>query len=160
MNLKNKISASISEEAMTNIQTGLAMINTNLPFLITLTPDDKRKILKMGNKSMAFVSKSFEFAKQNPGVVPKYLIIDEFSKDMDTYNKLFQVSSSVHQLLEKVDDTMVLSGSEAYGAALAFYNSIKTAITAGEAGLKNIYDELSARFPGRPAAKTAVTTTE
>ena len=107
----------------------------------------------MGDKTMAFVSKSLDYSRQNSEVVPKYLIVDEFAKDVDAFKRLFQVSGLVQQLSEKIDDTMLLAGSEAYGASLAFYNSVKTAITAGEVGLKAVYDDLSARFPGRPPKK-------
>ena len=48
---------------------------------------------------------------------------------------------------------MLKIGSEAYTASLAFYSALKTAIAAGEVGLKSVYDDLSARFPGRPTTK-------
>ena len=48
---------------------------------------------------------------------------------------------------------MLMPGSEAYTASLAFYSVLKTAIAAGEVGLKSVYDDLSAHFPGRPTTK-------
>jgi len=48
---------------------------------------------------------------------------------------------------------MLMPGSEAYTASLAFYSVLKTAIAAGEVGLKSVYDDLCARFPGRPTTK-------
>jgi len=78
----------------------------------------------------------------------------EFAKDVDAINKLFQVTAPMQKLVEEVDDTMMLAGSEAYAAALAFYTALKAAIEAGETGLKYVYDDMSVRFPGRGAKKT------
>jgi len=60
------------------------------------------------------------------------------------------VFSPLQQLVNLVDDTMLLSGSEAYMASLAFYNYIKGAEKAGVAGADMIYDDLKKRFPGAP----------
>lgn len=153
MNLKNNVSIVINDEAMKNIQAGLDMIHSNLPNLITLTPEQRRTLPKMGDKTQAFVSKSIDYARQNPDVLPKYLDINEYTKDVEAYNRLFQIAAPTQKLVEEVDDTMLLVGSEAYTASLAFYSALKTAIAAGEVGLKGVYDDLSARFPGRPTTK-------
>lgn len=153
LNLKNKVSIVINDEAMTNIQKGLAMIQANLPGLITLSPEERHDMAKMGDKTKAFVSKSLDYAKQNPHVVPKYLSVEDFANDVEAYNKIFQVLAPFQKLTEELDDTMLLAGSEAFSASLAFYSALKTAISAGEIGLKGIYDDLSARFPGRPGRK-------
>ena len=150
MAITNEISIVISDDALKNIRTGLDMIYTNLPKLITLTSDQRHTLPKMGDKTLAFVSKSFEYAKQNLNIIPKYLDMAEYSKDVEAVTRLFQVAAPMQKLMEELDDTMVLAGSEAYIAALAFYNALKGAIAAGETGLKNVYDDLSARFPGRP----------
>ncbi|NJN28869.1 MAG: hypothetical protein HC819_24320 [Cyclobacteriaceae bacterium] len=99
------------------------------------------------------MTKSIEYAKQNPDIVPKYLDMAEFDKDVKAVTRLFEVAAPLHKLLEELDDTMLMAGSEAYIASLAFYSALKTAIKSGQTGLKNIYDDLSTRFPGRPAQK-------
>jgi hypothetical protein len=50
---------------------------------------------------------------------------------------------------------MMLAGSEAYIAALAYYNSVKQAAKMNVPGARAIYDDLSKRFPGRPKLDTA-----
>jgi hypothetical protein len=40
------------------------------------------------------------------------------------------------------------AGSEAYQAALIFYNSVKIAASQGIPGAKAVYEELKKRFPG------------
>lgn len=154
MAITNEISITISDEALKNIQKGLDMIKANLPKLITLKPEQRQTLPKMGDKTVAFVKKAHEYARQNPKIVPSYLNLDEYAKDVDAVSKLFQVSAPLQKLVEELDDTTLLAGSEAYATALVFYTSLKGAIAAGETGLKNVYDDLSTRFPGRNFKKS------
>ena len=103
----------------------------------------------MGDKTLAFVNKAFEYAYQNPKIVPSFLDLTEFGKDAAAVTNLKKVLIPLEQLSEKLSDTNLLAGSEAYMAALAFYNAVKGAAKAGEPGMKNIYDDLQSRFPGR-----------
>jgi hypothetical protein len=54
----------------------------------------------------------------------------------------------IAQLEEGINDTQMTAGSEAYQAALIFYNSAKVAATQGIAGAKAVYEQLKKRFPG------------
>lgn len=153
MGITNNVSIVINEEAKAKIKAALDTIYANLPLLVTLTNEQRQTLPKMGDKTVAFVNKSLEYARQNPDLVPKYLDMNEYAKDVEAINSLFQIASPLDKLMEELDDTMLLAGSEAYMASLAFYNALKGALNAGEKGLKNIYDDLSSRFPGRPAKK-------
>ncbi len=52
----------------------------------------------------------------------------------------------IRQLLEKVEDTHMLAGSEAYVSALISYKLFGSAADAGMPGADAIYDQLKARF--------------
>jgi hypothetical protein len=56
-------------------------------------------------------------------------------------------------LEEGISNTQMTAGSEAYQAALTFYNSVKVAALQGIPGAQAVYEELKRRFPGskRPA---------
>ena len=149
MNITNNVSIAINEEAMQKIAEGFSTIAANMPKLITLTPDQRHLIPKMGDKTLAFVNKALRYAKQNPMLVPEYLDINEFTKDVDVINKSFRITAPLQKLVEEIDDTMMLAGSEAYASSLAFYTSLKAAIEAGVTGLKHMHDDMSLHFPGR-----------
>jgi len=51
--------------------------------------------------------------------------------------------------LEELDDKMMKERSEAFTESLAFYSASKTDIASGQIGLKSVFEDLSARFPGR-----------
>jgi len=72
----------------------------------------------------------------------------DFEKDVIAVTDLRKVLIPVQQRVEKLNDTTLQAGSEAYTAALIFYNAVKGATKAGEPGMKNVYDDLQSRFPG------------
>lgn len=153
MALENKLSVQLAPAAATAIATAIQTIQTNLPFLLNLTADERKELPKMGDKTVAFVNKALEYAKQNPQVVPAFMNVPEFAKDVDLVNALTKIAFPLSQLSEKLDDTTMEAGSEAFSAALVFYNAVKAAAKAGVPGMKVVADDLQARFPRRTAAK-------
>jgi hypothetical protein len=153
--MDNKISVTLANEAQTAILQAIATIEKNLPFLINLTNEERQANPKMGDKSLAFVNKACEYAKQNPALVPVFLDIAEFEKDVAAANSLSNLLKPLAQLTEKLDDTTLQAGSEAYTAALIFYTAAKGAAKAGMPGIKSICDDLSTRFPGRSKASSS-----
>ena len=159
MSLENKISIPIDQTSFDKISAAINVIKAEMPYLLNLTVDDRQSLLKMGDKTVSFVNKSLEYAKQNPQAVPAFLDVAEYEKDVLLVNALIKVLYPLQQLLESVDDTTMIAGSEAYAAALVFYNSAKAAAKAGVPGMKTVVDDLSARFPGRNFTNAATTST-
>lgn len=153
MALENKLSVQLAPAAITAITNAIQVIQTNLPFVLNLTAEERKELPKMGDKTVAFVNKALEYAKLNPQLVPTFMNVAEFSKDVELVNALTKVAFPLSQLSEKLDDTTMEAGSEAYTAALVFYNSVKAAAKAGVPGMKVVADDLQARFPGRKATK-------
>jgi hypothetical protein len=59
------ISAAISDQDMEAIKKSLDSIDSKLSFLVHLTPAERHDLFKMGDKSLAFVTKSVMAAQQN-----------------------------------------------------------------------------------------------
>jgi hypothetical protein len=116
------------------------------PYVTPLTPAQRHELPKMGNKTLSFVEKSYDFAKQNPNLCPPFLDMCAFNADFDDAHNLFTLNNSTLQLHEFIDDTAMLAGSESYEAALVFYNSVKMAARQDIPGAKAIYEELKKRF--------------
>ena len=119
------------------------------PYMVTLSPDERRSMLKKGDKSSSFVQKAFEFTKTNPEFIPVYLNETEFEIDYTDSNNLIGALTMATQLYNGLDDTMMSAGSEAYYAALTYYNSVQQAAGLDVPGAKAIYEELKQRFPGK-----------
>jgi hypothetical protein len=149
--MENKLSQDLTAAAITNINTAIATIKTNLPFLLTLTAEERSSLAKMGNKSLAFVRKSYEYAKLNPTLVPTFVVVDELRKDLETVDKLHAIYAQITDLQSRLDDTIMLASSEAYMAALTFYSSVQMASKNNVPGAKSILEDLSERFSYKKA---------
>jgi hypothetical protein len=147
---ENRVSIILKPEDLKKVLDALVVVNTTLkPYLIALTPDERKELPKMRDGTMPFVKKSMEYAQTNAAFVPAYIDVNELKTDLDAVDALSQIFRPVEQLYLNLEDTITLSGSEAYVASLAFYNSVKQAAKINVPGAKAIGDDLSARFSGQ-----------
>jgi hypothetical protein len=118
-----------------------------------LTPKERCKMLKMGEKTLAFVKKCYEFSKEKPELSPKFFNQDEFEAD---YNDATSLNIAIHmaaQLHKTLVDIQMTAGSGAFQNALFYYNSVKMAVIKKVNGADLVYAELRKRFPNRKAYK-------
>lgn len=156
---ENRVSIKLQPADLKKVTDAIkAAMDTLKPYLVALTPLERQQLPKMGDGNIPFVQKSLEHAQANPSFVPAYLDVAELKTDLDAVEALLQVFRPLEQLYQNLDDTMTLSGSEAYVAALAFYNSVKVAAKMKVPGAKAIAEDLSSRFAGqgKKPAKVAV----
>lgn len=158
---ENSVSIQIKPEDLKKVLDALKTIETTLkPYLIALTPEERKQIPKMSDKTVPFVEKTLDYAQTNPQFAPAYMSVGELKIDLEAASMLTKVLRPVEQLGEGVNDTIMLAGSEAYIAALAYYNSVKQAAKMNVPGARAIYDDLSKRFPGRPKSETVKSAVE
>ena len=60
---------------------------------------------------------------------------------------LRQIMQELMPLVDGINDTIMLSGSEAMMAALTYYNYIKVTNASKVPGAETIYNDLKSRFP-------------
>ena len=156
MSQQNLISINISEQDLTDINNAINVLKLKLlPILKSLKPEERHELAKMGDKSVAFVNKSHEYAITNPELVPLFLDMEEFKKDVKALEQLSSFHSSLQQLVDMLSDSILMAGSDAFKAALMFYESVKTALKSNVSKAKTIYEDLSPRFPGRKKNRIA-----
>jgi hypothetical protein len=132
MSNSNLVSLVILPETVEQSKQFYAQANSILaPSLVNLTPEQSKELPKMGDKSYAFVTKALEYLKVPGTPVPPYVNVSEMEVDLKGYDTIRQILQSVMPTIDSLQDTMLLSGSEAYGAALTYYNYIKGAAKAG-----------------------------
>ncbi|MNJ92921.1 hypothetical protein D3C87_105960 [compost metagenome] len=148
---KNQISAEITAAQSTAVIENVSQITDTLKHVLTinLTTDDRSHMLKMGDKTLAFVQKALEYASQNEALCPVFLSLPEAKKDYELAAALQAIKQRVSALLRAIEDAEMVAGSEAYDAALIFYNSVKGAARSNIAGSQVIENDLKNRFPGR-----------
>ena len=154
---ENRVSAELTAEDLDAIQGAIATIRERLPFLVDLSTEERTTMLKMGDKSRAFVEKMMEVIDQNPDFLPRSFDEVEMRKDVELFLKMYPVYLALTQLKDLVDDTLMLVGSEAYAAALVAYRYAKDAELGS--GLEQIVDDLGRRFARRARQAAAEATT-
>jgi len=84
----NQISATLSQQDFDELKAAIQVFRDKLPFLVNMTEQDRIAYPKMGEKTVSFVSKALEYSKDNPQLVPPYLDVAEFDKDMKLVEQL------------------------------------------------------------------------
>lgn len=145
--MENKVNFSIPDEV---IAQALAQLNDAVkvlqPYLIALSPEERRAIPKMSDKTSPFVEKCLDYSEAAPQFAPPYMDKQALAGDLKVNNQLTPLFRIVKGLFDGLDDTIMESGAEGYVMALGYYNSVKQATKMDVPGAKAIYDDLSKRF--------------
>jgi hypothetical protein len=148
--LSNRIAFALSDEELKTVRSAIKVLqDTLVPKLVALGPDDRKELPKMGDRTAQFVVKTFDYVEKNPTLRPAYLELGEFAADLAAVEVLQSLRRPLTQIAGMVEDSLTLSGSEAYSAALACYQAIKGAAKMKMAGAETIADDLAQQFAGR-----------
>ncbi|MCC5665394.1 hypothetical protein LC653_16080 [Nostoc sp. CHAB 5784] len=150
------ITGSLSLQDIQEIKAALQTVQQKMPFLITLSTEERRKLVKMGDKSLAFVNNSITAAQSNREILPATFDVEELVQDYQLAAALTELLISMQQLTEQVDDTLMAVGSEAMTSSLTVYDYVKTA-SKKTPGLKTVAEQLGERFKAMGKGKSAKT---
>ena len=158
----NRVNNILDDATLQNQQDILAKFKDTMPFLIGLTMEERQALPSVDVSNKAFIEDAFNLAKNNEELIPKYIDIDGLGKDVKLFNQLDDLSLKLQKLIELVEDTKLLAGSEAYSTSLILYRLFESASKAGVGGADTAYDQLSKRFAGQgnfgPKTPTTPTT--
>jgi hypothetical protein len=145
----NRINVVMTAAQITKVKNAILDIKTNMPFLIGLNVDERIQLPKISVVNKAFTEDAINAVTNNAEILPSYLSPVSMQNDLTLFNQCDEIASLLRQVLERVDDTQMLAGSEAYVAALTAYKLFGAAADAGLAGSDAIYDQLKVRFAGQ-----------
>lgn len=140
----NRVSASLSQADRQAVLDALETIRQKLPFLIDLTPEERRTLPKMGDSSRGFVTQALTIATQNEDILPRSFDVNEMRGDLELLDSLRPILTALSQLFELVEDTYTAVGSEAYTSALLVYQFARAA--GKGSALDGALDALGQRF--------------
>ncbi len=159
MSKENLVSIKLNAEDVAKVNDALKTLQGILkPYLVTISTDERKTLPKMSERNAPFVKKALEYAESHPQFTPSYLSIPELRIDVEAYDSLDKISKPLEELSAALTDTTMLSGSEAFIAALSYYNAVKQAVKMNVAGAKVIFDDLKVRFENngpKPSVKSA-----
>lgn len=118
-----------------------------LPSTVKLSPDERKRLPKMGDGSEAFCRKALDVMSQNTGILPRDFDVVEMRRDLEAHDAFGVRMVRLSRLLERVRDTELALGSDVMVSALEGYAFLKIA-GKGE-GLNGLRRELGRRFDGQ-----------
>jgi len=139
------IDASISAADLQAIKDAFATIKQKLPFLVTLTVDERKGTFKAGPNSLSFVQNALTAAQNFPQILPPSFDKEEFQRDVDLFAALTELNTNSESLTSQIDDTRLAVGGEAMKAASQVYKYAQAAEDTTP-GLKTIVEQLGERF--------------
>lgn len=141
---QNLISLSYSAEQIAAIEQTLTTLEAQLSGLISLDPDERKRLARMGGKSQEFCREALVVLRNNPQIVPPSMSLAEAQADLLALDTLRPIVHRLQQLAERAQDTDVALGSDVMDFALDGYALLKVA--GRSQGLEALRKELSSRF--------------
>lgn len=155
--MENTVKISLTKEEDERAQKAIAELNQIFSkYLIALRPDERQSMPKMSDKSYPFVEKVIEYTNSDGQFVPPYLKTESMNVDFNAVQTLNRFYKPLEQMVSNLKDTITKCGSEAYLAALVYYDSVKQAAKSEIPDAKSIYADLKMRFGKRGREKNKV----
>ena len=152
--MPNQFHSDIPAPVLATVQTHLDAIKAALaPYLLSLTPKERKTMLRMADKTVAFVTKTTEYATNNAAFVPGFLDLAELQQDTAGMVALTPLRQQFEQLALDTDSTVMTAGGEAYANSLTIYTNIKFLAKNKQPGAQAAFDDLKVRFAGQGTSK-------
>jgi len=143
---QNLISAQLSGETIAEIQQHLDGIKAKLPFLLSLSAEEKVALLVLGNAYKPLVDKAGEAVEHYPQILSGTFNINEFKQDFELLKSFETVVRQVRDLAITVEDTNVAIGSDLLSASFEIYGEVQKHKNSVP-GLAALTEEMKAFFP-------------
>ena len=144
---QNLISLDFGVDDIAAIDKALDILEAKFDRFVTLTPDQIRRLNKMGDKSEAFCRQAAVVLEDNPKLIPPGFSVADLRQDITDLDLMRPRFLRLRELLEKVDSTEMALGSDIINAALEGYGYMK--MGGKSAGLDGLRESMSVRYTGR-----------
>ena len=141
---QNLVSLDITDAQVAAALDALTALEGALPGLISLDPEERRSLVKMGQKSEFFCRQALSVLAQNPQIVPPSIGLAEAQADLHALDQLRPVLDRLQRLAERGADTEIALGSDAMDVAREGYALLK--VSGRQQGLDAARRELSSRW--------------
>lgn len=121
----NKINVTLTAEAKAEIIAAVDALDLAIPFRVSLTPTERRRMLKLGPKSEGFVRDALEAARNNAALLPSTISMADLDRDADIRDTLHTLVQRVGTLYQQLVDTQMLAGSDLMDGASRIYRALR-----------------------------------
>jgi hypothetical protein len=141
----NNINATLDNADLDAYIKNIQVIKDSLPYLVNLTPKERQAGV-LGQNKLAFVKAAYDYASNNPILVPAALNAADWASDIALLAQLTQLLQAVNVLQDALKDTTLALRIESQTAALQFYQYAKIAAQSQLPGVDVIVDDLKKKL--------------
>jgi len=143
----NRIDTTLTDAEFQTIKDSIRQIDNTLGGkLRSLTKEERKRLPKVHKMNLLFVQEAAQVVQQAGDMLPAYFSAEAMRTDEQLHLQLKELALMLGQLQEKVVDTLMLAGSEAYTSALTVYRMLQAAAKAGVPGADTLVAKLAERF--------------
>ena len=145
--MTNNVNFVLTATEQTAISNALQTIQQTLNGkLFSLSDADRRGGVKMGDKSIAFVQKAASYGNQFSAELPASINLTALQVDVDAVTLINGYLQQLGLITRGLEDTMLVSGTEAMEGANLVYGAMKFAIASGVAGAQEAVNDMGQRY--------------
>lgn len=122
---QNLVDLQINLATIEQLEAAIVQMETSLAGLISLTPDQRRELTKMGEKSEAFCRAALNVAQQHIGIMARDFDLEGFQRDQQALDLLRPRILHIAHLYQRMIDTEMALGSDLMAASLEVYGAVK-----------------------------------
>ena len=150
----NRISAVLSDAAVTQIIQKIEEIEALMPFLLTISPDESRKLRNLGFDGVAFAQAGRDAVRADASFTRRSFDAAEFEQDLTLLDQLGRVRARLAPLSQKVAQTHQVTGADVMVAADDIYEDLSR--DKGEtAAIRAPYQQMRRRYTYRKTSPDA-----
>jgi hypothetical protein len=153
MALDNFITVVLTDEETARMDSAMQEIDSILKGkVVNLTPGQRQLYGRVAYEMEVWVDKTFDYMQQDTKLVPPYINTEEHTSDTVAHRALNPRIARLRSILQSLEDTNRLLGSDLYNNSLAYYRSLHEAAKINAVGASSKYSDLKQQFPGAKKA--------
>jgi hypothetical protein len=129
-----------------------------LPPMPGLTPQERQRLSKLGQKSRGFADLAIEAAKKDPGLLPGGISLAALVQQDELHRQISLVETHVSDLLARLEDALLLIGNHVFGSCRAVYTVLDKTVV-GKAKMPGQKALLKQRFAIKKANRPGTSNT-
>jgi hypothetical protein len=124
---QNLVDLQLDPVNLEQLENAILQLENSLVGLISLTPEQRRGLTKMGEKSEAFCRAALNVAQQHAGIMARDFDITGFQRDQLALDVLRPRVLRIAHIYQRMTDTEMALGSDLMASALEVYGVLKVA---------------------------------
>jgi hypothetical protein len=138
-----RISYAMSDEESDGLTQDVDAFDQKVSGFAPKLPSEERpRLYKLGNRALPFVDQTLIYAQKYPQFASGSFDLQEFINDLNLSKKARELVRYLEAVIEKLTDTYMAAGADAFAHAREYYHASKAAARAGKPGADAVATDL------------------